>query len=625
MINTIQTYLNSSASVQAGAERATGVTPPSREDPGIGCNLSANGIAICLTNIIYVVTVGIGSGFAYVAAIFFNFAVAISLNSFSYALGFISSGWEVVRDIANMFFILILVYIAFSIMLSVETVGTMRTLVLVIFIALIVNFSFFFTRVVIDASNILSVQFYNAIDAPTISQTTSSATSNSGTAGSVVASGASYVTGYSGANTKDLTYVIMNALQIQNLFNNQSFKAFTASNPGFNVTFIALTFLYVSAAIFLWLLTIAFITNGIKFLMRVVVLWFAIIASPLAFVAATIPQTKQYFNKWRDILISHSIYPVVFLFIFLVLARFMTQIASGCGPVGGASVAALTNQNCLMGDLFASITRVSGDPGFFATIGITIANVGIRLGFVIAILYIGMKAADTIGVMGAEAAQKIGTTIGNKGLLRAYNVAYKRAGPGMWAGALDRGLQKTRFGSTGLGYELRRYVTKPLAGTTIPGSHGESFTEMAGRQGKEGIEKKAGLEDIQNRKTMQELGEFEKAHPTLDDRYKELQELKTLETKSYASMTADERDKVLELRKRVPDSVSARKDIESRKAEKDILSDKIKTFGKRELTALKGPEIQNIIKYLSDSQLKTVKDIEKFSDKEKKDWEVTWH
>ncbi len=39
---------------------------------------------------------------------------------------------------------------------------------------------------------------------------------------------------------------------------------------------------------------------------------------------------------------------------------------------------------------------------------IVIANVGIRMGFVLAMLYIGMRAAGEIGVMGASAAKSAG-------------------------------------------------------------------------------------------------------------------------------------------------------------------------------------------------------------------------
>ncbi len=537
-----------------------------------------NTLAVCLSGIIYIVTVGIGSAFAYVAAIFFNFAVALSLNSYSYAIDFIATGWTVARDIANMFFILILVFIAFSIMLNAESVGTMRNLVWVIFIALIINFSFFFTRVAIDVSNILAVQFYNAIPAQTIAQTLQGATSPTGIAASTVGG----AIGLNNANSKDLTATIMNALQLQNLFNTSSFQQYAkSSNSGFWTTMIALTFIYIAAAIFFWLLTIAFVTNGIKFLMRVVVLWLLIIASPLAFIAAAIPQTSEWFKKWRDTLISYSIYPIVFMFIFLILSNIMAQFGNCPSITSAVPLHAMpgSSQGCLMGDLFSSLGQVnSQNPNFFVWLGAVIANVGIRLGLVIALLYIGMKAADHIGLMGAEFAGKIGSTIGNKGLLRMYNVGYKHS-IGRGLGAIDYGLSKTKFGNRSLGYELRRYVTKPLAGTKIPGSHGETYKEMKERDHKESPEKAAGLRDKDNRILLQEI-----------ETGRDYNIGKTLTP-----------------------------------AEIDVRKAKLKTFAKRELEAAGAGTLEKNAAYWSESQMKTIKDSEKYTDSQKEKVNAAWH
>jgi hypothetical protein len=251
-----------------------------------GCDLSTawsagtgNTFAICLTNVVYIFTVGIGSGFAYVAAYFFDWAIQLSLNSAAYTLTFISQGWTTARDIANMAFLFILLYIAFVVMFQADTVGTVQMLIVVVVIALLVNFSFFFTRLAIDAGNILAIQFYNAIQAPSIDSTVQSQNPSFARVGTIEAS---FGSALGAGNTKDLTASIMGMLQLQNLFNTDSFRAFIGDgkSSGFMVTTIALSFLYIAAAIMFWLLTVAFVANGVKFLVRIVVLWFLIIASP---------------------------------------------------------------------------------------------------------------------------------------------------------------------------------------------------------------------------------------------------------------------------------------------------------------------------------------------------------
>ena len=115
--------------------------------------------------VVYYVGPGLATPFAWVGAAFFSIVVQLSLTSSAYALDFLAQGWTVVRDLANMTFIFILIFIALTIMFRAGTPGTIKTLATVVVVALLVNFSFFFTRVVIDAGNLLAVQFYNAIEA----------------------------------------------------------------------------------------------------------------------------------------------------------------------------------------------------------------------------------------------------------------------------------------------------------------------------------------------------------------------------------------------------------------------------------------------------------------------------
>lgn len=424
-------------------------TPPD----ATGC--ASAGISACLANIVYIFTVGIGSSFAYVAATFFNLAVNLSLNGPIYALTFISTGWTTARDLANMAFLFILIYIAFTIILEADTHGTMSLLAGVIVIALLVNFSFFFTRVVIDAGNILSIQFYNSITAPSVYSTATTGGAVVGGVATATTFATNAASGITGANTKDLTASIMGMLNLQGLFNNDSFKNFSSTSSGLG-QFIALCFLYIAAAVMFWLLTVTFVATGIKFLMRIVVLWFLIIASPLAFVARTMPQFKKYFDQWREMLITHAFYPVAFMFIFLILTNFTNQMSS-------------SGESNLIRTLFNSLTAAnnSGTTGV-AYLAIIIANAAISLGFIVAILYIGLKASDKISVMGASAAEKAGSWVGGKytstmGAVTgsAFRNTVGRAGNAVERSqALRKWEGKGTFGGSTIGKGLR------FAGTT---------------------------------------------------------------------------------------------------------------------------------------------------------------
>ena len=210
------------------------------------------------------------------AAYIFDLAISISLTSGAYAFDYIAVAWEQVRNIANMAFLFILIYIAFVIMFQSETTGTIRMLTGVVVVALLVNFSFFLTRIVVDTGNILVVQFYNAIQGP------------------LTASG-----------FKDLSAGIMNAAQLQTLLASPTFPLATqaAGNSAFG-GFIVLSFIYLAVAAMLWILAFAFLHVGVKFLMRVVGLWLVIISSPLAFVSHAVPKLQPFFDKWLEYLIK---------------------------------------------------------------------------------------------------------------------------------------------------------------------------------------------------------------------------------------------------------------------------------------------------------------------------------
>lgn len=335
--------------------------------------LKCNSVSSCLIVLMYYAGPLLASYIAYIGAYFFSLSIQLSLNSTAYALGFLTEGWGVVRDLANMAFIFILIYIAMTVMLQAETAGTIKTLAIVIVIALLVNFSFFFTRVAIDTGNILALQFYNAIpNNGTIPATAPGATPNR-------------------QATKDLSASIMGAIGVQSLLSTATFSQAQKATQGSAWGAVGLySVIFVAMAAMFWMLFFAFLQVGIKFMLRIVALWLIIIASPLAFVARTMKQTQGYFTRWFDMLIQFSLYPAIFLFIYLIVAKFATTILQA-NTNGGK-------------DFFGSMinSAASGDATT-STMGV-IASVGIRLGFVLALLYVGLRVSDWIVKEGSSIA-----------------------------------------------------------------------------------------------------------------------------------------------------------------------------------------------------------------------------
>ncbi|HUD02864.1 MAG TPA: hypothetical protein VMR46_02480 [Candidatus Paceibacterota bacterium] len=612
---------SSGASSPASTATAAGTnnTPGATDPTGVSCSWSPSDWDLCFTNVVYAFTVGIGSGFAYVAAEFFNLAVNLSLNGPIYALTFISTGWTTARDLANMAFIFILIYIAFMLIFEAETSHTMSLLAGVIVIALLVNFSFFFTRLVIDAGNILSIQFYNSIQAPSIQST-----AQSSTVASAVNTAAGSILG-ANMQTKDLTASIMGMLQLQNLFNSNSFTTFH-QQAGFFTQIIVLCFLYIGAAIMFYLLTVTFVTVGIKFLVRIVILWFLIIFSPLAFVARATPEKgplRHYFKDWLEALISHAFYPVAFMFIFLILTNFTNQMGS-CTSNGSSS-----SQSCLINDVFTSLQgSATSSSSAIAVMGLAFANVAIRLGFVIAILYLGLKAADSVSVMGASAAQKAGNWAGGKfkaSTLGLGGVAFRETIGHHAQNTIDTAKKNPPGNIVGqyMDFALRKNVLTPLTKTSIGGA--KSYTDVVAsrKEVREDWNKNVDehLVNIKNREDEKELAK-------LDEQWNPL--AKKLETME---------DELKQLKSLPPNPVNGTRVI-TKQGEIDDFKEKemdplrprreqlIANMGKMEgsqVTALAAKDLEKIIKHISDKQIKAIKDSLKYSRTEKDTLERKWN
>mgnify|MGYP003532565324 FL=1 len=121
-------------------------------------NSSFNG---CFLKFLYYVIFAIPSGLLIIAAYFFNILISLVIQSSMYDHGFIDKAWVVVRDLSNIFFILILLYVAIKTVLNMGGHETKSMITSVIIMAVLINFSLFFTKIVIDSSNILALIFYN--------------------------------------------------------------------------------------------------------------------------------------------------------------------------------------------------------------------------------------------------------------------------------------------------------------------------------------------------------------------------------------------------------------------------------------------------------------------------------
>ena len=107
---------------------------------------------------IYKLLYWIASGIAWVGSLIISLEAKLLEwvldNSFFTTMPVVQTGWRICRDLANVFYIFILVYIAFCYIFRTQSQSTKKLIVNVIIMAILINFSLMIGGVIIDFSNV---------------------------------------------------------------------------------------------------------------------------------------------------------------------------------------------------------------------------------------------------------------------------------------------------------------------------------------------------------------------------------------------------------------------------------------------------------------------------------------
>ena len=120
----------------------------------------AQGIALIMNQLVALMSL-----FVMIAGYLLNFSINLTLQikTFVDSTPAIYTTWRTIRDIAGLTMIFFLLYAAFQLIIGQKSSKFGQLIKNVVFAGIIVNFSFFLAGLGIDASNIVSVQLYNAI------------------------------------------------------------------------------------------------------------------------------------------------------------------------------------------------------------------------------------------------------------------------------------------------------------------------------------------------------------------------------------------------------------------------------------------------------------------------------
>lgn len=253
----------------------------------------------------------LGGWALWASGLVFDFFISLTLNNAYLEANYISTTWELMRDFANMAFILGIIVVALVMITGADKYTSFKWEDLafrLVVIALLLNFSLFFSKVIIDAGNITGSFFYNRIIA-----------SGAPPAAVQLDDIALFGIGPQDQDLRSVSAAITQGVDLVQLIGPQALieagqnadeEANSAFWFSFNIIFLVIT---IGTAYSLF-------TIGFMMLARTAWLVVLMIISPLAFVSWFIPSLQGNFQNWFKNIIDKSFCVCVYLFmIYLTL------------------------------------------------------------------------------------------------------------------------------------------------------------------------------------------------------------------------------------------------------------------------------------------------------------------
>lgn len=331
--------------------------------------------------------------------------------------GAVTNGWMIARDISNMFFVVILLIIAFATILRVESYSYKKWLPKLILMAVLINFSKTICGLFIDLAQVIMLTFVNAFK-------------------DVGAGNLVDILGIKDWHTlKDIKQV--SGWEVMASF------------------FLALIYVIIA------LITVAAMIGML--VMRIIMIWVYVVLSPFAYLLSAFPGGQKYAAQWWSEFTKNLIVgPVLAFFIWLSFAS-LSNMNSTAGSTGLGSN--LRDNN-------AGKTAEGGgditDPqaGEFGT-----SDLMVKFIVSIAMLIGGMKIASEIGGEAGSIAGKGLGKVKTWGAAGAGAVGGFALAKAKGAGAAVGGVAKAGIG-TGLGYVDRgigNFIDKKTGTTNFSG------------------------------------------------------------------------------------------------------------------------------------------------------------
>jgi hypothetical protein len=248
-------------------------------------------------------------------------------------------GWQLMRNLCNIFFIVVLLVIGLATLFRVEGYNYKHLLVKVVIAALLVNFSLVFGQAVLGIADTVQSQFL--------------------------------------PNSTNVVRALGSKLMVEPINELTSSANYVGNTAG-------ASFAGIAKPVFVFVLALGgffgFIAIGAFLIIRIVALWILLMFSPLAYVANILPISASYGKQWWQKFLSYAFMGPVLAFFLNLTAVFATTTLAN-----KEKFSELLTKN-----------GVNGDVSQFVYIGASQI-------LIILFLLIGMKVASSSGIYGAGA------------------------------------------------------------------------------------------------------------------------------------------------------------------------------------------------------------------------------
>lgn len=393
-----------------------------------GAGVIAENTIIPLLQSVGAFFITLGAFVMWIGGVLLNYAIQFGIIDFANFANIsgIAIAWGVLRDVTNMAFIFIFLAIGISTIIGIQNYSVGRLLPKLLIVAVLVNFSLFATKAVVDVAHTFAGAILNQSG---VVENQCEEINAAGVANCALTHGVSAAfieqfgfVNFFGASAE----VALGAGEEQQGVYSSIFSGNTWGAAWKAVLFGLFSFIFMTLAGFI------FLAGAVILIMRIVTLLLLMVSAAPAFAAAILPPTKKYFDQWLNTLLKEAFFAPILLLLFAISLLFLNTARNTPGIAPGDD---------------ASFAEIFINGGIDAVSLIVILIIG--LGF----LFMSLKIAKDLGTTGAGTAMKV-RNFGAKQLSTAGGSVVSFAGRntiGRSGAAAASAVRSSKFGRTSLG------------------------------------------------------------------------------------------------------------------------------------------------------------------------------